>query len=164
MDFSRDDFGVWQVDPPFRYGTPTAVHVGEPVVHDGLASIEVEIEADGVRSARVRYLLESGRRSLGIEWLLEKEHVVDPESVYVAFPFALGEPRFRLDLNGIPCSPNEHQLNGAVRDWYPVRRWARRERRRARRYRRSARCAARAARRNHDREGRQESSHPEGPV
>ena len=31
MDFSRDDFGVWQVDPPFRYGTPTSVHVGEPV-------------------------------------------------------------------------------------------------------------------------------------
>jgi hypothetical protein len=123
MDFSRDDFGVWQVDPPFRYGTSTAVRVADPVIHEGLASIDVEIEADGVRGARVRYLLETGRRSLGIEWLLEKEHVTDPESVYIAFPFALGEPRFRLDLNGVPCSPNDHQLSGAVRDWYPVRRW-----------------------------------------
>jgi alpha-mannosidase len=58
-----------------------------------------------------------------VDWLLEKEHVVDPESVYIVFPFALDEPRFRVDLNGVPCSPDEHQLNGAVRDWYPARRW-----------------------------------------
>src|SRR5262249_32988255 len=77
----------------------------------------------GWRRARLRYLLETGRRSLGVDWLLEKEHVVDPESVYIAFPFALGEPRFRVDLNGVPCSPDEYQLNGAVRDWYPARRW-----------------------------------------
>jgi hypothetical protein len=123
MDFSRDDFGIWQVDPPFRYSTATVAHVAEPEIHEGVASIAVEIEAEGVRRARVRYVLESGRRTLGVEWLLDKEHVTDPESVYVAFPFALGEPRFRVDLNGVPCSPDEHQLNGAVRDWYPVRRW-----------------------------------------
>jgi hypothetical protein len=123
MDFSRDDFGIWQVDPPFRYATAASVHVGEPEIHEGVASIAVEIEADGVRRARVRYLLESGRRTLGVEWLLDKEHVTVPESVYIAFPFALGGPRFRVDLNGVPCAPDEHQLNGAVRDWYPVRRW-----------------------------------------
>ena len=123
MDFSRDDFGVWQVDPPFRYETAASVRVHEPQVHEGVASIDVEIEAAGVSRARVRYLLETGRRTLGVEWLLDKEHLTAPESVYVAFPFALGEPRFRVDLNGVPCTPDEHQLNGAVRDWYPIRRW-----------------------------------------
>jgi hypothetical protein len=123
MDFSRDDFGIWQVDPPFRYTTATSTRVREPEIHEGVASITVEIEVAGVRRARLRYLLETGRRSLGVDWLLEKEHVTDPESVYIAFPFALGEPRFRVDLNGVPCSPDEHQLNGAVRDWYPARRW-----------------------------------------
>ena len=123
MDFSRDDFGVWQVDPPFRYEKAASVRVSEPHVHEGVASIDVEIEAAGIRRARVRYLLETGRRTLGVDWLLDKEHLTAPESVYVAFPFALGEPRFRVDLNGVPCAPDEHQLNGAVRDWYPIRRW-----------------------------------------
>src|SRR5439155_1336756 len=123
MDFSRDDFGVWQVDPPFRYETAASVRVHAPRVHEGVASIDVEIEAAGVRRAHVRYLLETGRRTLGLEWLLDKEHLTAPESVYIAFPFALGEPRFRVDLNGVACTPDEDQLNGAVRDWYPIRRW-----------------------------------------
>ena len=46
-----------------------------------------------------------------------------PESVYIAFPFALAAPSFRLDLNGVACTPDEDQLDGAVRDFHPLRRW-----------------------------------------
>jgi alpha-mannosidase len=124
MDFSRDDFGIWQVDPAFRREPARAVRVGKGRVHEGVAEIEVDVQLAGTSGARCRYALESGRALLAVEWTIDKQHVTDPESVYVAFPFALGEPFFRLDLNGIPCTPDADQLNGTVRDWYPVRRWA----------------------------------------
>jgi alpha-mannosidase len=124
MDFSRDDFGIWQVDPAFRREPSRAVSVREGRVHEGVAEIEVDVEVAGSRAAHCRYALESGRGALAVEWTLDKEHVTEPEAVYVAFPLALDEPSFRLDLNGVPCTPDADQLNGTVRDWYPVRRWA----------------------------------------
>jgi alpha-mannosidase len=124
MDFSDEHFGQWRVDPAFRRAGPTAVRVGKAEIHEGQASIEIEVEAPGVRRATCRYALQSGRKTLRIDWLLDKEHVTDPEAVYIAFPFALAAPDFRVDLSGVACSPNDDQLNGTVRDWYPVRRWA----------------------------------------
>ena len=32
-------------------------------------------------------------------------------------------PDFTIDLNGIPAKPNEDQLDGAAKDWYPLQRW-----------------------------------------
>ena len=124
MDFSREDFGVWQVDPPFRREPSRAVRVGEGRVHEGVAEMDVDVELPGTRGARCRYALESERAVLAVDWMLDKQHVTAPEAVYVAFPFALGVPSFRLDLNGVPCVPDVDQLDGTVRDWYPVRRWA----------------------------------------
>jgi alpha-mannosidase len=43
--------------------------------------------------------------------------------VFVAFPFKLEAPRFTIDLNGIPAVPNDDQLDGAAKDWYPLQRW-----------------------------------------
>jgi hypothetical protein len=124
MDFSREDFGIWQTDPPFRRVAPHAVRVGEGRVHEGVAEIEVDVELAGTRGARGRYWLENGRGTLAVDWTIDKEHVTDPEAIYVAFPFALDAPSFRLDLNGVACAPDADQINGSVRDWYPVRRWA----------------------------------------
>jgi hypothetical protein len=124
MDFSRDDFGLWGVNPPFRREPPRAVQVGEGVVHEGVAELSVDLELPGCRGVRGRYSLASGADVLSVEWTLDKEHVVGPEAVYVVFPFALGPPSFRVDLNGVACTPDVDQLNGTVRDWFPVRRWA----------------------------------------
>jgi hypothetical protein len=124
MDFSREDFGIWQVDPPFNRVAARATRVGEGRVHEGVAELEVDVELPGTRGARCRYALESGGGTLAVEWTIDKEHVTTPEAVYVAFPFALGTPSFRFDLNGVACTPDADQLNGSVRDWYPVRRWA----------------------------------------
>ncbi len=35
----------------------------------------------------------------------------------------MGAPNFRADVNGVPFTPDDDQLNGTVRDWYPVGRW-----------------------------------------
>jgi alpha-mannosidase len=55
--------------------------------------------------------------------VLDKEYQTGIEAVFIAFPFNLETPSFRADINGIPFTPNEDQLNGTVRDWYPLGRW-----------------------------------------
>ena len=126
-NFSEWDFGVWPREVPLRYATPSRVTVGAPRIGGGRVSIDVTIAADGVRGATCTYALSSGEKALHVDWELDKLPVHEPESVYVAFPFALGagadELAFRADLNGVACTPNEDQLNGTVRDWYPLRRW-----------------------------------------
>ncbi len=122
-DFSDWDFGVWPAEVPLRRAVATRVTIGAASIERGRASIDVQIEAEGVRGAVCRYTLTSGRRELQVDWTLDKLPEPEPESVYVAFPFALGAPSFRADLNGVACTPNTDQLNGTVRDWYPLRRW-----------------------------------------
>ena len=153
MDFSRDDFGVWQVDPPFRYGTSTAVRVADPV---------------DPRGPRVDRRRDRGRRRSRCprsvparDWTPLARHRV------AAREGARHRPRVRLRRVSVrpgraplPARPERRPL---LAERAPAERRRsrlvprspldRRQRRRARGYRRSARCAARATRRDHDREG-----------
>lgn len=122
-DFSKEDFGAWGTNVPFLQMTATAVNVHPPRVELGRASIQVEISAPGVHRAAVTFSLNSRQKVLAVDWLLDKEHHTEAEAVFIAFPFNLGEPQFRVDLNGVPCTPNQDQLPGTVRDYYPVQRW-----------------------------------------
>jgi len=123
QDFAAEDFGLWQTDVPFRYATASDVKVHSPRVEQGRVSIKVSISARGVRRAHCVFALDSRRKGLSIDWLLDKEHQEAPEAVFIAFPFKLGDPQFRVDLNAIPCTPDQDQLPGSVRDWYPLQRW-----------------------------------------
>ncbi|HEX6336987.1 MAG TPA: glycoside hydrolase family 38 C-terminal domain-containing protein [Jiangellaceae bacterium] len=123
-DFSQvPNFGAWNTDVRFRHEVPTDVAVGIPVIEHGRVSISVQCSITGVRWARCTYWLDTRTRHLGIDWELDKEHVCDAEELFVAFPTALGEPTFRGDVNGVPFSPDDDQLPGTVRDWFPVRGW-----------------------------------------
>ncbi|MHA6626802.1 glycoside hydrolase family 38 N-terminal domain-containing protein [Pseudonocardia sichuanensis] len=124
QDFASYDFGYWQRHPPFERTTATTVRTGAARVDSGRAVIEVLVHAPGVRSARCEISLLSRTRELHVDWTLDKEEHTDPESVYVVFPFRLDGADFRVDLNGVACTPNEDQLPGVSFDWYPVRRWA----------------------------------------
>jgi alpha-mannosidase len=122
-DFSRDDFGEWKTNPPLMWEAATECELLSPTIEEGRAAIDVVVRGPGIREARCRYSVETDRRVLSIDWSLEKIHVTEPESVYVVFPFNLGEPSFRLDLNGVPASPDADQLAWSARDWFPIRRW-----------------------------------------
>jgi hypothetical protein len=122
-DFSHEDFGVWGADPPFHHATAREVVVQEPVVEHGQAAIAVHIRAPGIRQATCTFTLASRSRELMVDWLLDKEHVTDPEAVFIAFPFNLERPTFRADLNGVACTPGHDQLPGTVRTWYPIHYW-----------------------------------------
>jgi alpha-mannosidase len=122
-DFSHEDIGTWGTSVPFLHLTVTSVKVHPPRIEHGRASIQVEIAAPGIRHAIATYWLDTCRKVLAEDWLLDKEHHTETEAVFIAFPFNLGQPQFRVDLNGIPCTPNQDELPGTVRDYYPVHRW-----------------------------------------
>ncbi len=122
-DFSMEDFGYWRTDTPWQRQTVESVTVEEPVLEQGRVSIGVRITAPGIRGGRCVYSLDSQQRSLAIDWVLDKVHERGIEAVFIAFPFALEVPDFRADLNGVACTPDVDQIEGSVRDWYPVQRW-----------------------------------------
>jgi alpha-mannosidase len=122
-DWSHEYFGSGRKDTPFKQETAHKVEVGSPHMTTYEVSIAVTIWAKGVRKANCTYVLNTSERALDVRWMLEKEHITDPEAVFIAFPFNLGKPVFRADINGIPLTPEKEQLNGTVKDWYPIQRW-----------------------------------------
>jgi alpha-mannosidase len=122
-DFSAEDFGYGRTDTPWQRWTVESATISDPVIEHGKASIAVEITAQGINCGRCVYTLESGQKSLAVDWMVDKEHQTGIEAVFIAFPFNLRSPSFRADINGVPFTPNEDQLNGTVRDWYPLGRW-----------------------------------------
>ena len=124
LDFSRLDCGHRHTDTPFQRESVETVTVGDPVIADGRVSISVAVTGPGIAGARCTFSLASRSRTLSVDWVFDKLGVTRPESVYVAFPFALGAARFAADLGGVAVTADEEQIDGAVRDWYPVQRWA----------------------------------------
>jgi hypothetical protein len=90
----------------------------------GGAEVEVRLQAPGARSVRVRYSLPDDQKALHVELVVDKELVTRAEAIYVLFPFAIDNPTFHLDLNGVPLEPEAEQLDGSCRDWYGIQRWA----------------------------------------
>ena len=123
IDWFDEDFGQWPRNTPFKYETASQVTVGQPVISPYEASITVTIQGRGLRSATCTYSLLVGSKQLELRWMLDKEHVTDPEAVFVPFAFNLKKPQFRADINGIPLTPDQEQLPGTVKDWYPLQRW-----------------------------------------
>ncbi len=124
LDFNREDFGIRHTDTPFRRQGPLQVEVGPARIEPTGVSIEVHLQAPGTRSVRVRYSLPNHQKTLLVDIVVDKEHRLDPEAVYIMFPFMFENPQFHLDLNGVPLEPEAEQLPGSCRDWYAVHRWA----------------------------------------
>jgi alpha-mannosidase len=122
-DWFHEDFGTYPESTPFVQKTATKVVVGEPEITVYAAKIKVTIEAPGVWSATCTFVLPTNQRTLEVSWMLDKKHITDPEAVFVAFPFNLKKPKFSADINGIALTPEEEQIPGSVRDWYPIQRW-----------------------------------------
>ena len=124
LNFDREDFGVRFTDTPFRRSGPTHVELLPARVIPGGVAVEARLEAPGARTVRVRYFLPDDEKALHVEMVIDKELVTRAEAVYVVFPFALADPTFHLDLNGVALEPEAEQLPGSCRDWYGIQRWA----------------------------------------
>jgi len=124
ISFDKPEFFTGHTDTPWRRETASKVRLEPASIYEGRASIVARIEAPGVRSASVTYALDAGAKAVIIDWSIDKLDHPQAEAVFIAFPFRLDGANFMLDLNGIPAIPNEDQLDGAAKDWYPTGRWA----------------------------------------
>lgn len=122
-DWFHDDFGRRPLDTPFERSTVSKVTVGEPEISGDRVKISVCVEADGIRTSTCEFALPTNKRTLEVNWLVDKKHMGNIEAVYIAFPFNLDKSEFLADINSIPIIPDEEQLNGSVRDFYPIQRW-----------------------------------------
>lgn len=123
-DFSTECFGNWVTNPPFRRQAARQVMIAPAQKTNLGEEIEVFLQAPGAHSVRLRYSLPCHQKALHLDMVIDKEYVTRPESIYVMFPFALEQPTFHLDLNGVPLTPDAEQLPGSCRDWYGIQRWA----------------------------------------
>lgn len=123
-NFRIERYGVPLTDTRFRRQGPTDVEIGPAQIGPLGASIEVVLQAPGAASVRLRYVLPHHEKALHLDMVVDKTAVIDPESIYIAFPLAIDRPVFHLDLNGVPLVPDEEQLPGSCRDWYGIQRWA----------------------------------------
>jgi hypothetical protein len=124
ISFDKPEFYTGHKDTPWKRVTATKVELALATIHEGRASITATITAPGVSSATVTYALDANTKSVLVDWSIDKLDHPEAEAVFIAFPFKLDAANFMLDLNGIPAVPNDDQLDGAAKDWYPVGRWA----------------------------------------
>jgi len=123
ISFDKPEFFTGHKDTPWKREVATKVTLGAATIDQGRASITVTIEAPGVSAASVTYALDADTKSLSVDWSIDKLDHPPAEAVFIAFPFKLDAANFLLDLNGIPAVPNDDQLDGAAKDWYPAGRW-----------------------------------------
>jgi hypothetical protein len=123
-NFRIPRYGVPLADTRFRRRGPTQVQIGPSQIGPVGASIEIALQAPGAASLRMRYTLPHHEKTLHLDVVVDKTPVIEAESIYIAFPLALDQPAFHLDLNGVPLVPEEEQLPGSCRDWYGIQRWA----------------------------------------
>ncbi len=123
ISFDKPEFFTGHKDTPWKRETASKVVLDEAKIFEGRASITVHIKAPGVSAASVVYALDAATKCVVVDWSIDKLEHAEAEAVFVAFPFKLDAANFTLDLNGIPAVPNDDQLDGAAKDWYPVGRW-----------------------------------------
>lgn len=130
QDFASWDFGYWRErdEVPFALSVARPTTIEPATIDNGVAQVIVRAEHEGLRSATLRIGLVSGRPELQVDWLIDKEPYLDPESWYVAFG-SPQVPHYRCDLNGVPSTPwsashGGDQLDGSVEYFTPIGRWA----------------------------------------
>jgi len=68
-------------------------------------------------------LLDSEKR-IEFRYDIKKESVLSKEAVYIAFPFAVENPRFAYESQTGWIDPAKDELPGGSREWYAVNHWA----------------------------------------
>ena len=123
FDFSHEDFFIGLKDTPYIRSKANKIIVKDSIIENDEVKIEITIQAKGIRQGSCNIFLQKNIKALNVHWIIDKKPVTDPESVYFAFPINLENYKFNLDLNGINSVPNEDQLSGSSKDWYPVHRY-----------------------------------------
>lgn len=72
----------------------------------------------------VEYRIYKVAKKIEVVYRLRKKAVVDPEAVYVAFPFEVENGKIHLDVPGGTIEAGVDQIPGSSNDWYTVQNFA----------------------------------------
>lgn len=117
MDWNAPDPKKVQFSSP-KDGAIKAVSAG-PLFTD----VQMTAAHEQFRSCEMHPVLYENERRIDIVVRMNKKLVFEKEAVYVAFPFAGANPKFRFEIGGGNVRPNEDHFPGACRDWFAVQRW-----------------------------------------
>ncbi|WP_210480300.1 hypothetical protein [Naasia sp. SYSU D00948] len=94
----------------------------EPEILETADTVEVRWTGSAPTVPSVTAVLRLYRDSdlLDLEVDLVKPEVFAPESIFVAFPFAVSAPRFLLDTAGAVYEADREQLPDTSKDWYSI--------------------------------------------
>jgi len=127
--------GQWVYDrgePKLTFGSEQRGNVAFKRSRALGTEVELTQEARVLGSATMKLDLEPlGPATLTVQWSpltpvltfdlwTDKRQTYDPESVFVAFPFAVPEGRLRYELGDAVAEVNADQLPNGCRDWYSV--------------------------------------------
>lgn len=106
--------------PDFRH--EIAVGEGPVRVRRGGTVTEVtwETATSGIPSVVTTLVLAEDGDEIGLDVRVSKPERFEPESVFVAFPFAIVEPRFLLETAGAVFEAEREQLPDTSKDWYSI--------------------------------------------
>lgn len=91
------------------------------------AALQCEQDLDGLLHLRRTIVLHNGLKRVDFEYCLAPRADAAPAAErlgYLAFPFQIEAPQFRLEIPAALLSPEEDQLQGACRDFLAVQHWA----------------------------------------
>jgi alpha-mannosidase len=95
---------------------------GGKIIHSGSGDVCAELlmggNAPGCASYSVLLRLYTQQPQLDIEIRMDKLAVREPESVHIAFPFALEGGKLRYDGAGVLLEPEKDQLPGACKNFF----------------------------------------------
>ena len=86
---------------------------------DIFTQFRAEIEIEGAKRVNVEYFVYNNSSKIDVRVEMAKELVMDPEGMYVAFPFKIKNGCWMLDKAGAYFAPGE-QLPSTCCDYYPV--------------------------------------------
>jgi alpha-mannosidase len=99
----------------------TAEH-GEPEIAESadIATITWRSSVPGLLSATTTLALYEHLDVIDLEVELVKPETLDPESIFVAFPFAVTDPVFLVETAGAVYAAETEQLPDTSRDWFSI--------------------------------------------
>jgi alpha-mannosidase len=86
--------------------------------------IVLESSAPNTPSVQTQITLLDSEKRIEFSYQIRKDSVLSKEAAYIAFPFAVENPRFAYESQTGWINPAKDELPGGSREWYAVNHWA----------------------------------------
>lgn len=109
-------------DPGPHFEHAAAVGTAEPDIRESAEFVQInwETRAAGVDRVLATLTLYHDLDVIDLDVSLTKPERFGPESIFVAFPFAIDDPEFLLETAGAVYAAESEQLPNTSKDWYSI--------------------------------------------